>query len=86
MGQGAEISLGPVGQASTKATRAAVAAKDIWNPGVTMASGCMARTMKAATARPCMVTAWRSSSMARKAMDAVIAARSAGGGAPDTTR
>ena len=86
IGQGADISRGRFGQASTRATKAAVAANDIWKPGVTMASGCMAKTMKAATARPCIVTACRSSKMARKAMEAVIAARSAGGGAPDTTR
>ena len=86
MGQGAEISFGRCGQASTSATSAAVAAKDIWNPGVTMASGWSSRTTKAATARACMVIACRSSSTARKAMEAVTAARSAGGGAPDTIR
>ncbi|MNX95273.1 hypothetical protein D3C86_1275410 [compost metagenome] len=86
MGQGAEISLIRRGQTSTRATRAAVAANDIWNPGVTMASGCSNRTAKAATANACMVTACRSSRMATKAIDAVIADRSAGGGAPDTTR
>src|SRR6187551_2895684 len=82
IGQGAEISRVRGGQLSTRATRAAVAAKDIWNPGVTMASGWVANTTKAATARPCMVIACRSSRMATKAMAAVIAARSAGGGAP----
>ena len=40
----------------------------------------------AATASACMVIACRSSRMAMKAMEAVIAARSAGCGAPDTTR
>ena len=86
MGQGAEISLIRRGQTSTRATRAAVAANDIWNPGVTMASGWSNRTAKAATARACMVIACRSKRMATKAMEAVMAARSAGGGAPDTTR
>ena len=63
-----------------------MAANDIWKPGVTIASGCNSRTTKAATARACLVIACRSSRMATKAIDAVIAARSAGGGAPETTR
>ena len=86
MARGAEISRGRRGQASTRATSAAVAAKDIWKPGVTMASGWSNRTTKAATARACMVIACRSSRMARKAMEAVTAARSAGGGEPDRIR
>ena len=86
MGSGAEISRGRTGQASTSATSAAVAANDIWKPGVTMASGWSSSTAKAATARACMVIAWRSSRMAMKAIEAVMAARSAGGGCPETTR
>ena len=86
MGSGTDISLNRLGQTSTKATKAAVAAKDIWKPGVTMASGCKASTTMAATASPCMVTACRFRSMAKKAIEAVIAARSAGGGAPEMTR
>ena len=86
IGHGAEISRGRTGQASTSATSAAVAANDIWKPGVTMASGWNSRTTKAATASACMVMAWRSSNTARNAIEAVIAARSAGGGCPDTTR
>ncbi len=86
IGHGVEISRGLAGQASARATRAAVAANDIWKPGVTMASGWSSRTAKAATAKACMPIAWRSSRMAMKAIEAVIAARSAGGGWPDTTR
>ena len=63
-----------------------MAANDIWKPGVTIASGCSISTIMAATASPCMLIADRSSRMAAKAIDAVIAARSAGAGAPDRTR
>jgi hypothetical protein len=42
--------------------------------------------ISAATASVRRLIAWRSKRMAAKATDAVIAARSAGGGAPDTTR
>ena len=48
---------------------AAVAAKDIWNPGVTIASGCRISTTMAATASPCMLIACRSSRTAMKAME-----------------
>ena len=86
IGRGTLISRGRRGQDSASATRAAVAANDIWKPGVTMASGCSSRTAKAATASAFMLMADRSRIMARKATEAVIAARSAGGGAPETTR
>ncbi len=86
IGQGAANSRIRRGQTSTSATSAAVAANDIWNPGVTTASGRSKSTAKAAADSARMVTACRSVRIARKAIDAVIAARSAGGGAPEMTR
>ena len=86
MGQGAANSRMRRGQTSTRATRAAVAANDIWNPGVTTASGRSNSTTKAAAASARIVTACRSANTARKAMEAVTAARSAGGGDPEITR
>ena len=86
IGQGTSISRTGRGQASARATRAAVAAKDIWNPGSVTASGCNSRTAMAARARACRLIAWRSTRIAQKATPAVIAARSAGGGAPESTR
>jgi hypothetical protein len=83
---GREISRTGLGQASARATSAVVAANDIWKPGAAAASGCSARMINAATARVRRLIAWRSNRMAAKATEAVIAARSAGGGAPDTTR
>ena len=86
IGQGALISRVRGGQASASATRAAVAAKDIWKPGWATASGCSASTISAATASALRLIARRSSRMARKATVAVTAARIAGAGAPDSTR
>ncbi|MNJ33475.1 hypothetical protein D3C77_281610 [compost metagenome] len=86
IGQGAANSRLRRGQTSTRATRAAVAANDIWNPGVATASGRNSSTTNAAAASARMVTACRSASMARKATEAVTAARSAGGGAPEMIR
>ncbi len=51
-----------------------------------MASGCSISTTIAATASACIVMAGRSSRIAANAIDAVIAALSAGAGAPDKTR
>ena len=86
IGQGTSISFTGRGQISASATRAAVAANDIWKPGSVTASGCSSNTAIAARASACRLIAWRSASTAAKATDAVIAARSAGGGAPDNTR
>ena len=63
-----------------------MAAKDIWKPGWTTASGRASRTAKAATARALKLIARRSRSTAANTTEAVIAARSAGGGEPETTR
>lgn len=84
--QGAEISRTGAGQASARATSAAVAANDIWKPGSVTASGCSRSTPIAASARACRLIACRSARIAANATAAVIAARSAGGGAPDSTR
>ena len=64
----------------------AVAANDIWNPGWVTASGCSSRTVTAASARACKLIARRSTRIAANAMQAVTADRSAGGGAPESTR
>jgi len=84
--QGVEISRTVRGQASARATSAVVAANDIWKPGAAAASGWSARMISAATARARRLIACRSARMAAKATLAVIAARSAGGGAPEITR
>src|SRR3569832_1054801 len=86
MGQGVLISLTRRGQISASATRAAVAANDIWKPGCTMDSGRPSRTIPAAKARALKVMALRSSRMAAKAIEAVAQERTAGAGAPETTR
>ena len=86
IGQGTDSSRVRGGHASDRATSAAVAANDIWNPGVTIASGCRISTTIAATASACMVIAGRSSRIAANATEAVTAARCAGAGAPDRTR
>ena len=67
------------GNRSASATSAAVAQKDIWKPGSATATGCSARTIRAAAASDRRLMARRSHRMARKATAAVIAARRAGG-------
>ena len=86
IGQGTEISFTGRGQISASATRAAVAANDIWKPGSVTASGWISSTAIAASASAWRLIAWRSASTARKATEAVIAALSAGGGDPESTR
>ncbi len=86
IGQGAAISREAWGQTSTMASRAAVAANDIWKPGWVTASGWKASTTRAAMARLCRVSARRSSRTAIEATAAVMAERWAGGGQPAITR
>jgi hypothetical protein len=61
-------------------------ANDFSNPGATTTSGSMSRTSRAAIDRECMLIARRSNRIAAKATDAVIAARRAGGWAPERIR
>ncbi len=82
MYQGRPLTGAGRGQASARATRAAVAQNDISNPGETTTSGWSASKVRAARARECRLSARRSQRMATKAAPAVIAARRAGGWAP----
>ena len=78
-GQGRPTARGARGQTSASATSAAVAQNDISKPGCTTTSGSISRMISAASASECRLIARRSSRMARKATEAVIAARRAGG-------
>ena len=67
-------------------TSAAVAAKDIWNPGPVSASGCQTSTITAAMATARNVSALRSSRTAMSITDTMTKARSVATLPPDSAR